>query len=284
MAGGKATRLYPTTRSVCKQLLPVYNKPMIYYPLSVLMLAGIRDILLISTPQDQGCFKNLFGNGKQLGIRLSYAVQRKPKGIAEAFIIGEKFIGKDTVSLILGDNVFFGHQLSSYLQEAASLKEGATIFAYGVKDPERYGVVSFDKNKRATAIIEKPAQTRSCWAVTGLYFYDKHVVEIAKSLKPSARGEIEISEVNQEYLNRGKLSVKSLGRGFAWLDTGTHDSLIDAAVFIKTIEERQGMKVGCIEEIAYNKGFISKGQLLKLSTDVNTGYGSYLAEIARAGS
>ncbi len=282
LAGGKATRLYPATRSVCKQLLPVYNKPMIYYPLSVLMLAGIRDILLISTAEDQRKFKDLFGSGKQLGIRMSYAVQRYPKGIADAFIIGEKFIGHDPVSLILGDNIFFGHQLSSYLQDASSLKEGARIFAYSVKDPQRYGVVTFNKNQQVMSIIEKPLKPKSCWAVTGLYFYDHQVVEIAKSLKPSARGEIEVSDINQEYFKRGKLTVQSLGRGFAWLDTGTHDSLIDAAIFIKIIEERQGMKVGCIEEIAYNKGFITRQQLLKLSKDARTGYGLYLADIANA--
>ncbi|MBP6342583.1 MAG: glucose-1-phosphate thymidylyltransferase RfbA [Candidatus Omnitrophica bacterium] len=284
LAGGKATRLYPTTRVVCKQLLPVYNKPMVYYPLSVLMLAGIRDILLISTPEDQPSFKSLIGDGKQLGIRVSYAVQREPKGIAEAFIIGEKFIGQDRVCLILGDNIFFGHQLSQYLQEASLSKEGATIFAYSVKDPQRYGVVTLDKKHNVTSILEKPKKTNSSWAVTGLYFYDHHVVQIAKSLRPSARGEIEISDVNKAYIERGKISIKFLGRGFAWLDTGTHDSLIDASIFIKTIEERQGMQVGCIEEVAYNKGFIGREQLLKLSKDIKTGYGQYLENIARSRS
>jgi glucose-1-phosphate thymidylyltransferase len=282
LAGGRATRLYPTTRVVCKQLLPVYNKPMVYYPLSVLMLAGVRDILLISTREDQNSFKNLIGDGKQLGIRMSYAVQQEPKGIAEAFIIAEKFIGQDGVCLILGDNIFFGHQLSQYLQEASLGKEGATIFAYSVKDPQRYGVVTLDKHHKVRSILEKPKKTRSSWAVTGLYFYDHHVVEIAKSLRPSARGEIEISDVNKAYAKRGQLSVKFLGRGFAWLDTGTHDSLMDASIFIKTIEERQGMKVGCIEEIAYNKGFISREQLLKLSKGIKTSYGQYLANIARS--
>lgn len=282
LAGGKATRLYPTTRVVCKQLLPVYNKPMVYYPLSVLMLAGIRDILLISTLEDLNNFKNLIGDGKQLGMRISYAVQKDPKGIAEAFIIGEKFIGQDEVCLILGDNIFFGHQLSQYLQEASLAKEGATIFAYSVKDPQRYGVVTFDKDHKVKSILEKPKKTRSSWAVTGLYFYDRNVIDIAKSLRPSARGEIEISDVNKVYAKQGKLSVKFLGRGFAWLDTGTHDSLIDASVFIKTIEERQGMKVGCIEEVAYNKGFISREQLLKLSKGIKTDYGQYLEAIARS--
>lgn len=282
LAGGRATRLYPTTQVVCKQLLPVYNKPMVYYPLSVLMLAGIRDILLISTPEDQSSFKKLLGDGKRLGIRMSYAVQKEPRGIAEAFLVGERFIGKDRVCLILGDNIFFGHQLSQFLQEAAKGEEGATIFAYSVKDPQRYGVVTFDKNHNVRSIQEKPKKPRSSWAVTGLYFYDHHVIEIAKSLRPSARGEIEISDVNKVYAWKKKLSVKLLGRGFAWLDTGTHDSLIDASVFIKTIEDRQGMKIGCIEEIAYNKGFITRRQLLKLSKDSKTGYGQYLSYIARS--
>ena len=284
LAGGSGTRLYPLTMVTSKQLLPIYDKPMVYYPLSVLMLAGIRDILLISTPEDQPSFKSLIGDGKQLGIRVSYAVQREPKGIAEAFIIGEKFIGQDRVCLILGDNIFFGHQLSQYLQEASLSKEGATIFAYSVKDPQRYGVVTLDKKHNVTSILEKPKKTNSSWAVTGLYFYDHHVVQIAKSLRPSARGEIEISDVNKAYIERGKISIKFLGRGFAWLDTGTHDSLIDASIFIKTIEERQGMQVGCIEEVAYNKGFIGREQLLKLSKDIKTGYGQYLENIARSRS
>ena len=279
LAGGRATRLYPTTLAVCKQLLPVYNKPMIYYPLSVLMLAGIRDILLITTPQDQRNFKNLIGDGKQLGISISYAVQKEPKGIADAFIIGEKFIGKDSVCLILGDNIFYGNQLSPFLQEVSFMKEGATVFAYSVKDPHRYGVVTFDRQHRVKSVLEKSKKTKSCWAVTGLYFYDNQVVKIAKSLKPSARGEIEISDVNQCYAKQGKLSVKFLGRGFAWLDTGTYDSLIDASIFIRIIEERQGMKIGCIEEIAYNKGFISRNQLLNLAKGIQTDYGQYLKDI-----
>lgn len=282
LAGGKATRLYPVTRAVCKQLLPIYNKPMIYYSLSVLMLAGIRDILLITTPDDQKSFKNLIGDGKQLGLKISYAVQKKPKGIAEAFIIGEKFIGQDQVCLMLGDNIFYGNQLSGFLQEASSNQEGATIFVYGVKDPQRYGVVNFDKQKNAVSIVEKPKKTKSSWAVTGLYFYDHHVISIAKSLRPSARGEIEISDVNQAYLDKGKLNVKFLGRGFAWLDTGTYESLIEASMFIKTIEDRQGMKIGCIEEIAFNKGFISQKQLLALAKGIKTEYGQYLHELAHA--
>jgi glucose-1-phosphate thymidylyltransferase len=281
LAGGKATRLYPITKGVCKQLLPVYDKPMVYYPLSVLMLAGIRDILVITTPKDIDRFKEALGNGRDLGIRLSYAVQDEPKGIAQSFIIGEKFIGEDSVSLILGDNIFYGNNLAEFFKGASSLKQGAVIFGYYVKDPQRYGVIEFDKNCNVLSIEEKPKRPKSNWVVTGLYFYDNSVVEIAKKLKPSARGELEITDVNNEYLKRGKIKVELLGRGYAWLDTGTHDSLIDAALFIKTIEERQGLKIGCIEEVAYRMGYINKTQLQKLAEGMNTGYGNYLKGICK---
>lgn len=254
---------------------------MVYYPLSVLMLAGIRDILLISAPQDQESFRQLFGNGEQLGIKISHAVQHEPRGIAEAFIIGEEFIGQDAVCLILGDNIFFGHQLSQHLQEASVRKKGATVFAYYVKDPERYGVVTLGKSEQVLSIIEKPQRPSSNWAVTGLYFFDSSVIEIAKSLKPSLRNEIEISDIIRIYLQRQLLQVKILGRGFAWLDTGTYDSLIEATMFIKTIEDRQGMKIGCVEEVAYRKGFIDQEQLLKLSKENNADYGRYLESIAQ---
>ena len=280
LAGGKATRLYPITIAVCKQLLPVYDKPMIYYPLSVLMLAGIREILIISTPQDIPNFQRIFGDGSHLGLKISYAVQPEPKGIAQAFLIGEKFIGKQPVSLILGDNIFYGGNLINLVKQAASIKQGATIFAYSVNDPERYGVITFNKNFKATSIFEKPKNPKSHWAVTGLYSYDHTVVSIVKKLKPSKRGELEITDVNKAYLRRGKLNVKLLGRGYAWLDTGTYNSLIDASVFIKTIEERQGLKIGCIEEIAYRSGYITRHELLKLANAINTSYGDYLKRIA----
>lgn len=279
LAGGKATRLYPITKGVCKQMLPVYDKPLIYYPLSTLMLAGIRDILVISTKKDEPRFRDLLGDGKELGIKLSYVIQKEPRGIAEAFLLGENFIRTDNVCLILGDNIFYGHGLSEILQEASSIKEGAIIFGCCVKNPQRYGVIEFDKYGNILSIKEKPQKTKSNWVVTGLYFYDNKVVEIAKNLKPSLRGELEITDVNNEYLKRGKLKNKLLGRGYAWLDTGTYDSLIDASIFIKTIEERQGLKVGCIEEIAYRMGFIDTKQLYKLAELVNTSYGEYLRNI-----
>lgn len=283
LAGGRATRLFPITKGVCKQLLPVYNKPMIYYPLSTLMLAGIKDILIITTPTDQYNFTNLLGDGSHLGIHISYAIQERASGIAQAFLIGEDFIGKDNVCLVLGDNIFHGDKLTRLLQQAKSRKSGASVFAYQVADPKRYGVVSFNKNNKATSIVEKPNNPRSDWAVTGLYFYDNSVITIAKSLKPSARGELEITDVNQTYLKRRKLNVQLLGRGYAWLDTGTYDSLIDASVFIKTIEERQGMMVGSVEEIAYRMRFISARQLSKLGASYKTTYGHYLQRIAKHG-
>jgi len=280
LAGGRATRLYPTTKGVCKQMLPVYDKPMIYYPLSVLMLAGIKDILVISTPKDTPRFYDLLGEGKSLGINISYAVQNEPKGIAQSFIIGEKFIGKDKVCLILGDNVFYGYNLSVLLQKSAKLKSGAVVFGYTVKDPERYGVIKFNKNCKVTSIIEKPKKPKTSWVVSGLYFYDNDVVKVAKKLKPSARGELEITRINNYYIQKGRLRVEFLGRGYAWLDTGTPEALISASVFIKTIEERQGLKVGCPEEVAYRMGYIKKQQLLKLASQINTDYGRYLKEIA----
>ncbi len=281
LAGGKATRLYPITKGICKQLLPVYDKPMVYYPLSVLMLAGIKDILIISTPQDISHFENLFGDGTQLGLRIHYAVQQKPQGIAQAFLVAKDFIGKDSVALILGDNIFYGHDLTTMLKRASRLKKGAMIFAYYVNDPERYGVITFDKKFKATSIVEKPKNPQSNWAVTGLYFYDNDVVGIAKKLKPSARGELEITDVNKVYLQKKKLQVNLLGRGHAWLDTGTYNSLIDASIFIRTIEERQGLKVGCVEEIAYRMGFINKGKLKKLAEGINTSYGDYLRRVLK---
>ncbi len=281
LAGGRATRLYPITKGVCKQLLPVYDKPMIYYPLSALMLAGIKDILIISTESDLPRFKGLLGNGREIGINLSYAVQDKPAGIADSLIIGEKFIGKDSVCLILGDNIFYGHNLGELFKKGADLKSGALVFGYYVNDPQRYGVIEFDKNCKVTTIEEKPAKPKTNWAITGLYFYDNNAVAIAKGLKPSKRGELEITDVNKAYLNEGKLKVEMLGRGYAWLDTGTHDALIDASVFIKTIEDRQGLKIGCIEEVAYNMGYITKSELIKLAEQINTGYGQYLKKIAQ---
>lgn len=281
LAGGKATRLYPITKGICKQLLPIYDKPMVYYPLSALMLAGIKDILLISTPEAIPSFKSLLGDGGDVGINISYTKQDEPRGLAEAFIIGEKFIGKDSVSLVLGDNIFFGHGISELLKEASLQKQGATVFAYYVKDPNRYGVVEFDKNCDVVSIEEKPRVAKSNWVITGLYFYDNKVVEIAKGIKPSKRGELEITEVNNAYLKKRELKVKLLGRGYAWLDTGTYDSLIDASMFIKTIEDRQGLKIGCIEEIAYRMGYISKAKVEKIADKINTSYGEYLKNILK---
>jgi glucose-1-phosphate thymidylyltransferase len=283
LAGGKATRLYPVTKGVCKQLLPVYDKPMIYYPLSVLMLTGIRDVLIISTPDALPRFKDLLGDGTDYGIKISYAEQQEPKGLADAFLVGEKFIGTDRVCLVLGDNIFFGHGLSDILKDAVAEKEGATVFGYYVKDPQRYGVIEFDKNNHVISIEEKPTHPKSNWAVTGLYFYDNCVVEIAKGVKPSKRGELEITDVNNAYLSKRQLKVQLMGRGYAWLDTGTYDSLIDASVFIKTIEERQGLKIGCIEEIAYRMGFIDASQVKILANQINTSYGEYLKRILQEG-
>ncbi|MBU0709220.1 MAG: glucose-1-phosphate thymidylyltransferase RfbA [Candidatus Omnitrophica bacterium] len=276
LAGGKATRLYPVTKAVCKQLLPIYDKPMIYYPLSTLMLAGIKDILIISTPDSLPRFQDLLGNGSQLGIKISYLKQSEPKGIADSFLIGEKFIGEDSVCLILGDNVFYGHNLLQLLKRAANQREGATIFGYYVKDPQRYGVIDFDKSCQVKSIIEKPKKPKSNYVVTGLYFYDNKVVKIAKKMKPSARGELEITEVNNAYLKKRKLKVELLGRGYAWLDMGTHESLIEASLFIKTVEERQGLKIGCLEEIAYRMGYINKKQLKQAANEIKTDYGAYL--------
>lgn len=280
LAGGKATRLYPITKGVCKQMLPVYDKPLIYYPLSILMLSGIREILVISTPKDTPRFKDLLGGGEELGLKLSYVVQEEPRGIADAFIVGEKFVGNDNVCLVLGDNVLYGSGLPDLLRDAAALEKGAVVFGCYVKDPERYGVIEFDKNFNVLSIEEKPKNPKSNWAMTGLYFYDNSVLEIVKNIKPSPRGELEITDVNNEYFKRGQLKTKLLRRGYAWLDTGTYDSLIDASTFIKTIEERQGLKIGCIEEIAYRMGYISKEHLERLAYKCNTQYGDYLLNVA----
>lgn len=280
LAGGSGTRLYPITRGVSKQLLPVYDKPMIYYPLSVLMLSGIRDVLVISTPEDIGGFQRLLGDGSGFGISISYAVQPSPDGLAQAFLIGEEFIGNDRVCLILGDNIYFGEHFSRKLEIAAARKNGATVFGYQVADPQRFGVVEFDKNFKAVSIEEKPQQPKSNYAVTGLYFYDNDVVQIAKQIKPSARGELEITDINQTYLQQGRLNVELLGRGFAWLDTGTHDSLLEAAHFVHTIEKRQGLKVACLEEIAFRKGWLNSAQLEKsIKPLAKTGYGLYLKKM-----
>ena len=281
LAGGSGTRLYPLTKAIRKQIMPVYDKPMIYYPLSTLMLAGIREVLIISTPRDIHVFEELLSDGSQLGMKFSYAVQEQPRGLADAFIIGADFIGDDSVALVLGDNIFYGQSFSKVLREVAARESGATIFGYYVRDPREYGVVEFDENGKALSIEEKPEHPKSNYAVPGLYFYDNDVVEIAANVKPSARGEIEITSINNEYLRRGTLRVETLGRGFAWLDTGNHDSLLDAADFVAAFQKRQGLYISCIEEIAYKRGFIDKEQLLKLAEPLmKTNYGQYLKEVA----
>jgi glucose-1-phosphate thymidylyltransferase len=282
LAGGAGTRLYPLTKAISKQIMPVYDKPMIYYPLSILMLSGIREILVISTPRDLPIFRDLLGTGEELGLSFDYKVQESPRGLADAFLVGEEFIGDDSVALILGDNIFYGQSFSKVLREVAAREVGATIFGYYVRDPREYGVVEFDENGMAISIEEKPQHPKSNYAVPGLYFYDNDVIEIAKNVKPSARGEIEITSVNNEYLRRGTLHVETLGRGFAWLDTGSHDSLLDAADFVAAVQKRQGLYVSCIEEIAYRKGFIDAAQLEKLAQPLlKTDYGKYILDVAR---
>lgn len=284
LAGGSGTRLYPLTKVISKQLMPIYDKPMIYYPLSTLMLAGIKDILVITTPRDSESFQTLLGDGSQWGIKISYKVQPSPDGLAQAFIIGEEFINGEGCALILGDNIFYGHDLSKLVKNATQKNDGATIFAYYVKDPERYGIVEFDENRKAISLEEKPEKPKSNFVVTGLYFYDKNVVEYAKSIKPSARGELEITDLNKIYLEKGNLNVETLGRGYAWLDTGTHESLLQAASFVETVQDRQGLKIACPEEIAYNLGYINKEQLKELAKPLaKNEYGQYLLAIADGG-
>ncbi len=282
LAGGSGTRLYPITQAISKHLLPIYDKPMIYYPLSILLLAEIRDILIISTPQDVPRFEQLLGNGQQWGINIQYAIQAIPRGLAEAFIIGEKFIGEDNVSLVLGDNIFYGHGFTPLLKKARNRYEGATVFGYQVRNPEQFGVVTFDNNKKAISIEEKPLKPKSNFAVTGLYFYDNNVIEIAKSVKPSPRGEVEITDINKIYLETNRLYVELLGRGFAWLDTGTHENLLEASQFVQTIENRQGYKIACLEEIAFNNGWINSDQILRLAAIYEkNSYGKYLKELVK---